>query len=1681
MIDISTRSITPLLTGAQPLLRAWKSGSSSILVAGAATGSAEIAALQREYALRASLRDDWAAVPLGLVTDGQGTRLILSDPGGEPLSVGPGRTESIESFLAHAIALANTVRAMHAAGLVHRALAPARCLIANDGSARLHGFGWARHAGETLAATFEEFDCSSLPYMAPELGARMNVGVDQRADLYSIGCVFYEMLTGAPPFGTVDPAALAHAHASNLPRHVDEFRRDVPRQVSLVVMRLLEKAPEARYTNASGLTADLRRCDELLRRHGHVPSFPLDIHTELQRLQQADCVLGREDEIAAVMGRCHALPHEGAPQTLWIVGPAGIGKTTLLTAIERRIHSSGAPLIAFSVRSEGRNATRYALVIQLIEQLLHYVIGCPDEEFLFWRERIEVAVADDDAPLRLLLPTLSFVLRPSARDATPHPIKDDELIVAAMARLLACFATRSRRLVLLIDDLQWADLSTLRVIERLLTCRGESALLVVGAFRGNEIGADHPLRTGALVTSLTSTVIDLGPLPDIALLELVSRALGQDSKLLVPLSKEIGRDTGGNPFFVHQRLRLLADDGLLEYDVEAAAWHWSLTPLSERRAEISGGDHSEARLAKLPPLSCDLLRVLACLGLRSRTEIVAAAAGVADCVVTCGLQPALEAGCVAREGDDWILLHERARETAYASIPIAERARLHRQIARRLMNESAYAANVFDLAGQVKRARAAVEARDERVAFGCICLEAGRRAMAATACHSALAYLHAALDYFGEDDWSEDALNARKLCCEAEIMTGASEAAESRLSSLAVQMSNGVLGAEVARLRVDLYTQLERFERALEVGVEFLNRTGIVIPTDPRDDEVEAEWHRFASWLNLHGIEGLHALAGVVDPLQRALAALLSDLIVPAQLAEPKLADLLMLRAANIATGTGLSDTVVSALLGVSRNAVERFGNPVAAKAIAQASLDMLSNRGPGSFVSRAYLMSGIFAAPWISSTRSGRREARQVFDVALGSEDQLLAGYCATHQIGAMLFAGDSLGDVLGALTRGFSLLRNRPSSLWGDALYAQQMLVKRLRGVAVDGARSQIPDSERFLARGLVFGYWVYQLQAALLFDDIPEAQRLLVRAEQHGRAVAGFPQTGEVSFYGALTLLALPERNARDEVALTRYVDQLARYERAFPFSYDARCALVRAEVSCVRGADADASAGYAKALKLARSHNFAQVEALACELAGRFHARRGEIVPSQAYLRQAYIAWQRWGATARADWIMARHPELSVFDAVAPMPRRLHHPDVQAVLRISDTLASNIVPERLVETLLQTALESTGAARGALLSCYDGVWVVQARAQVQNGAIEILPDAVALSTEILPFSLIQAVVRKQEGVLIDDLRDEPAFAHDEYVRRQRPRSVLCVPLMRYATLVGALYLENNFSHKVFTPAKAALMEVLASQTAFALENARLYESLKEENRHRAQAEEKLRATLTEISRASRLNSMGELVASVVHELSQPVAAINVSVSAALRWLNRDTPQLDEASNMLRHISLSATRATAIIQAVRAKAKRSEPQFARVDLSDALHEVVTLIAASLESLQVRLYSHGSADPIYVRGDRVQLQQVVINLLMNGGESMSNSADPRRLDLFWGTEADGKIRVVVDDEGCGIPPEVADHMLEPLFTTKESGMGMGLAICNSIINAHGGALTLKPRETKGTSAIFTLPAWFV
>lgn len=424
--------------------------------------------------------------------------------------------------------------------------------------------------------------------------------------------------------------------------------------------------------------------------------------------------------------------------------------------------------------------------------------------------------------------------------------------------------------------------------------------------------------------------------------------------------------------------------------------------------------------------------------------------------------------------------------------------------------------------------------------------------------------------------------------------------------------------------------------------------------------------------------------------------------------------------------------------------------------------------------------------------------------------------------------------------------------------------------------------------------------------------------------------------------------------------------------------------------------------------------------------------------------------------------------------------LQVPDVRALRRISDTLAAEAMPDKRVQTLLNAALESTGASWGCLAVAQDGVWDVAAEALAPGwskvlSALCALPAPVAASE--LPLSLLATATTLRNGLVLDDASNAPDWQADDYVRRCRPRAVICVPMRCHGSLVGALYLEHRHSTGVFTPARTAVVEIIALQAGFALENARLHDALSEQGARLTSTEAKMRDTLSELARASRFKAYGELVASIVHEVAQPVTALDSSARAGLRWLDRSSPNIDGAREMLAHISACAMRARTIINGLRAKAQQVEPTFAVFELDGALTEVAEMVACTLDAMNVTLRLEAPSPETLVRAERVQLQQAIVNLLMNGAESMLAVPQGQRALSLSCESAHDLLCIHIDDHGEGFDPQLADRFFEPLFTTKPNGMGMGLSICRSIVDAHHGRLDLTPRAAGGTRATIALP----
>jgi C4-dicarboxylate-specific signal transduction histidine kinase len=498
---------------------------------------------------------------------------------------------------------------------------------------------------------------------------------------------------------------------------------------------------------------------------------------------------------------------------------------------------------------------------------------------------------------------------------------------------------------------------------------------------------------------------------------------------------------------------------------------------------------------------------------------------------------------------------------------------------------------------------------------------------------------------------------------------------------------------------------------------------------------------------------------------------------------------------------------------------------------------------------------------------------------------------------------------------------------------------------------------------------------------------------------------------------------------------------------------------------------------------------QNEAIAHEIAARFYSGRGFETIAHAYLRNARYCYLRWGALGKVRQIDQSFPPLyeerTSSSPITTIGTPVVQLDVGTVVRASQAVFSEIVLDKLIEALMRIAVEHAGAERGVLIAIRDNELQIEAEARTGGGTIEVALRKTSMTLADLPESVLHYVVRTLESVVLHDASVANLFSRDDYLKRRQTRSILCLPIVKQAKLAGVLYLENNLTAGAFTSDRIAVLELLASQAAISLEHAQLYADLQQENIERKRAEDELRrseASLreaqSELARVTRLTTMGEMAASIAHEVNQPLAGIVTNANASLRWLAGDSPNLAEAREAIRRIIRDGDRAGDVTKRIRALFTKTRAAKERLDVNEAIGKVVVLAGSEMRKNRITLQMELAADLPPVIGDRVQLQQVVLNLVLNGIEAMGTIQDrPRELVIRTQRgEGDDEVCVAVQDSGIGLDPESREQVFDAFHSTKPDGLGLGLSISRSIIEGHGGRLWAESNNGPGATFQFTL-----
>lgn len=1780
----------------------------AVLPASESTASSTINRFAHEFALKNYLDGDWAVRPLELVQTGGRTLLLLDFRSTSTLESLLGEALELGRFLRLASAIAHVIGRLHERGLVHKDIRPANILVDPvTEQVWLTGFGIAsRLPRERQAPEPPEFIAGTLAYMAPEQTGRMNRSVDSRSDLYALGVTLYQTLTGALPFAATDPMEWVHCHVARKPVAPDRRLAGIPAPLSDIVMKLLAKTAEERYQTAAGVECDLRRCLAEWER-GSLAGFRLGEEDVPDRLLIPEKIYGREREAEILRASFDRIVRSGSPELVLVSGYAGIGKSSIVN----ELHPALVPprgLFASGKFDQHKRDIPYSTLAQAFQNLIRSLLGKSEADLAPWRDALREALGPNAGLIADLVPEVKLIIGEPSPVAELPPKDAQRRFHLVFRRFLTVFARPEHPLALFLDDLQWLDAATLELLEDLLTQPDVRHVLVIGAYRDNEVTGAHPLVRLLEAMRATGRVqeIKLGPLSSENLEGLVADSLRCNTEQVNPLAALVQAKTGGNPLFVVQFLHVLVDERLLAFDHQQARWSWDIGGIHKKSYTDNVVELVAGKLTRLPLDTQGALRQLACLGNISDVAMLSIVLGMSEEQVHAVLWEAQRHQLIDRIDRSYKFVHDRVQEAAYALIPVEARAEAHLTTGRLLVAHTPpekRGERIFEIVSQLNRGAPLITSQDERESLAELNLAAGNRAKASSAYSSALTYLTAGAALLSEDAWErrqELAFALELHSADCEICVGALQAAQKRLGALASHAVTTVRRCVVAHRRIYLHTMMAEFEDAISVALECLRQVGIDWSSHPTELEARNEYGRIWSLIADRSIEDLIDLPLMQNPEALATIDVLTSLRTPALHSDRNLFALCTCRATYLSLERGNCEAAPANYVAMGLIAGARYGHYEEGYRFTRMACDLLERRGWNHVGGRTYFQAAV-NVPWTRPFREAIDPARRGFEMAKEHGDPAFAAH-ACRALNSILFAvGHPLDQVESEAEHGLAF--TRPFGFFLDRISPLLALVRTLRGkTAKFGSLDDGPFQERvFEARTtgqsnrafVEFYYWIRKLQARFFAGDYLSAVDASdkIATLRAGADLSSFSvDEAEYHFYGALSRAALcgplgPDPHAKHQEALTKHERDLRACAMNYPENCGDRAALVAAEIAHIEGRELDAERLYETAIKSARQNEFVHNEALANELAARFYAARGFEIIARAYLREARSCYLRWGADGKVRQLDQLYPHLGPPQEQRPaaiIGTPVQNLDVMSVVKASQALSGEIELPKLIDRLMTIAIENGGADRGLLILPSGDEYLIQAEARATGDQVEVTMRQQPITRIACPESVVRYVIRTRENVILDDASKPGLFSDDDYLRDGQSRSILCLPLIQQQQLTGILLLENTLASHAFTPARIAVLELLAAQAAISLENTRLYGDVQEREAKvrrlvdsniigiligtpdghvqeaneaflqivgyeqadvaegrlrrteltppewrdrdaRALAEMKAMGTVqpyekeyfrkdgsrvpvlvggatlderrdavvvfvvdlterkrveAELAHANRVATMGQLAASIAHEVNQPIAGVLINAEVAERWLARKPPNLEDAKQSIDRIVRDGKRAADIVRRIRDFSKKASSKNTELEINEAILEIMILARAAISEHGGLVKMQLSEGLPRIVGDRVQLQQVILNLIMNAIEAMSDVTDgSRALVISTSTAEPGSVLIAVSDSGPGLPQDNPERVFEAFYTTKASGLGMGLAICRSIVQNHGGRLWATPNEPHGAVFCMTLP----
>ena len=1440
----------------------------------------EIATQKRTFEIAQRVSAGVITEHIELVTTDQKTALVTEDIGGLSLDyiLDQDNTLDLESAFKIAIALSQAVGELHRARIIHRDINPGN-VIWNVSSKALRLIDLESSSlleQDATDAVDDSLPASSLVYIAPEQSGRTSHAVDYRADLYSMGIILYELFGGRPPFGFSNSREQMHAHMARKPPLLTGLAPSIPAPVATVVHKLLEKSPEDRYASALGVAKDLRRCREDWQAD-RVKAFALSTNEFQNWLVLPNRLYGREAEVKRLTTAINRAK-DGQRDAIFVSGYSGVGKSALIQEIHTPVIVSDG-LFCTGKFDQFRRDVPYLGWRKVLQSLVRQLLSKPENLLAKMRDDLNESSSGNISLIIELVPELQSLL---GEQPTPPPVNPTEAqrrFTQAFRNFIRVITNSESLIVLFIDDLQWADLASLKLLEALVSDRTAANLILLGAYRDNEVNTGHPLT--AIIDSLQQknhslSIMTLSPLRDVQVEQFVSDTVKPAANNTTELARLVLNKTAGNPFFVRQFLTNLFRKNLLSFETKTNTWNWDLKHIEAEDFTDNVIDLVSARISRLPDSVRKATQIASCLGAEFNLQNLAKTADRPISEIAIDLEGVMQEGLIVplhksyryaaaeatsseRNGrkvtinPKYRFLHDRVQQTAHEGIPADERAQIHLRIARERRTaalEDPTGNRAIDAIDHLGHAIEQVTSSDERIQFAQICLIAAQKAKAAMAVQPAFRYLEMGRSLIPEDAWSEQPRLALDLHIEsadiAYILENYDEAES--LGAIALEHSTALSDrVPIHNIRIGIGAAQRRYVDATRYGIDILNRElDIKISQSVSMPQmlVSVLSARYAlsgyddeAILNLPDLEDERLLAAMAMMMKCATNAYWANQFLVPILAERMLR--LSLRHGKCgltAYGLGLLGMIIT----------QALNSPDFGCRIGSLSMEILERTGDKNLIGKTGLL-------WHGMIRHSKEPLRlcaadtlECYHYAMDAGDVENAVYCGVIAYFADVLSGRSLAWMEKRYRNYISAILESEQNHTTQAFRVWLQAVENLAdGTKIKPqATGQLADWPEQLARllnedgsGAAIAIaaggagWL-----AFLLNDWNEADRqfsLLYERETNA--------LGQCFWKPAMCLYAIvlarkaadARATGKDRVRLTRLHRSVRWWAKHNAHDYACFASLIEAEIANGKGRRAKALLAWGDAMELAHDSGILYVEAWAAEQAANTHAIAKHISLARFFNSRAKHAWEKHGSLARL-LLLSGNNELSIADKnIENVGIGQTGLDFDAVLRAVRSVSAGIEVEKLAEQVVELSLLSAGARRGVLLiqnpsSSPRGLSpYVTTNVDSNKKVITSIIAPINLEPN-LPHSLLNYVSRTNESFLVDDAQTHEWLARDPYIVKEGCRSLLAIPLLRQSKLVGLILLENDLGAGFFSKFDAEVVQIIAGQAAISLENARVFDA-------------------------------------------------------------------------------------------------------------------------------------------------------------------------------------------------------------------------------------------------------------